>query len=58
VPRAAAEPIAALVGRPDRRDRLLAPGGHVTFGAGRSALRHTLPGLAGWIAAHSDERGS
>ena len=56
VPRAAAEPIAALVGRPERRHELLLPGGHVTFGTGRSALRHTLPSLAGWIAAHSDER--
>jgi polyhydroxyalkanoate synthase len=57
VPRAAAEPIAALVGRPDRRHELLLPGGHVTFGTGRSAFRHTLPSLADWIAAHSDERG-
>ncbi len=57
VPRAAAEPVAALVGRPGRRDELFLPGGHVTFGTGRSAFRHTLPSLAGWIAAHSDERG-
>ena len=57
VPMAAAEPVEALVGRPDRRERLLLPGGHVTFGTGRSALRHTLPSLAGWIAAHSDRRG-
>jgi polyhydroxyalkanoate synthase subunit PhaC len=56
VPIAAAEPVGGLVGRPDRRQRLLLPGGHVTFGTGRSALRHTLPSLAGWIAAHSDER--
>ena len=55
VPRAAAEPAGALVGRPDRRHELVLPGGHVTFGTGRSAFRHTLPGLAGWIAAHSDE---
>ena len=55
VPRAAAEPAGALVGRPDRRHELLLPGGHVTFGTGRSAFRHTLPSLAGWIAAHSDE---
>jgi polyhydroxyalkanoate synthase len=58
VPRAAAEPIAALVGRPDRRHTLLLPGGHVTFGTGRSAFRQSLPSLAGWIAAHSEERGS
>jgi polyhydroxyalkanoate synthase len=57
VPRAAAEPIAALVGRPDRRHELLLPGGHVTFGTGRSAYRHSLPSLAAWIAAHSEERG-
>jgi polyhydroxyalkanoate synthase subunit PhaC len=56
VPRAAAAPVGALVGRPDRREELLLPGGHVTFGTGRSAFRHTLPSLAGWIAAHSDER--
>jgi polyhydroxyalkanoate synthase len=56
VPRAAAEPIGGLVGRPERRDELLLGGGPVTFGAGRSAFKHTLPSLAGWIAAHSDER--
>jgi polyhydroxyalkanoate synthase len=56
VPRAAADPIGALVGRPDRRHELLLPGGHVTFGTGRSAFRHSLPSLAGWIASHSDER--
>jgi polyhydroxyalkanoate synthase subunit PhaC len=56
VPRAAAEPAGALVGRPDRRHELLLPGGHVTFGTGRSAFRHSLPSLADWIAAHSDER--
>jgi hypothetical protein len=56
VPRAAAEPIGALVGRPDRRHELLLPGGHVTFGTGRSAFRHSLPSLAAWIATHSDDR--
>ena len=56
VPRAAAEPIGALVGRPERRHELSLPGGHVTFGTGRAAFRHTLPSLADWIAAHSDER--
>jgi polyhydroxyalkanoate synthase len=56
VPRAAAEPIGALVGQPDRRHELLLPGGHVTFGTGRSAFRHSLPALAAWIATHSDER--
>ena len=56
VPRAAAQPIRELVGRPDRRHELLLPGGHVTFGTGRSAFKHTLPRLAEWIGAHSDER--
>src|SRR3954469_22047382 len=56
VPRAAAQPIAELVGRPERRHELLLPGGHVTFGTGRSAFKHTLPRLGDWIAAHSDER--
>jgi polyhydroxyalkanoate synthase len=56
VPRAAAQPIAELVGRPERRDELLLPGGHVTFGTGRSAFKHTLPRLAQWIASHSDPR--
>ena len=56
VPRAAAQPIRELVGRPDRRHELLLPGGHVTFGTGRSAFRHSLPALADWIAAHSQER--
>jgi polyhydroxyalkanoate synthase len=58
VRKAAAEPIGRLVGRADRRHELLLPGGHVTFGTGRSAFRHTLPSLAEWIAAHSDERRS
>ena len=57
VPRAASEPVEALVGRPGAREQLLLPGGHVTFGTGRSAFRHSLPRLAGWIAEHSDERG-
>jgi polyhydroxyalkanoate synthase len=56
VPRAAAQPAGELVGRPERRQELLLPGGHVTFGTGRSAFKHTLPRLVEWIAAHSDER--
>jgi polyhydroxyalkanoate synthase subunit PhaC len=55
VPRAAAAPVGALVGRPDRRQELVLPGGHVTFGTGRSAVKHTMPRLAGWIIEHSDE---
>jgi polyhydroxyalkanoate synthase len=56
VPRAAAQPAGELIGRPENREELLLPGGHVTFGTGRSAFKHTLPRLAEWIAAHSDER--
>ena len=56
VPRAAAEPAGDLVGRPGRRERVLLPGGHVTFGTGRSAFRQSLPRLAEWIADHSEER--
>jgi polyhydroxyalkanoate synthase len=56
VPAAAAEPALDLVGDPGRRDALRLPGGHVTFGTGRSAFKHTMPRLTEWIAAHSDER--
>ena len=44
-----------LVGDPARREELRLPGGHVTFGTGRSAVKHTMPRLAGWIIEHSDE---
>jgi hypothetical protein len=44
-----------LVGDPARRQALRLPGGHVTFGTGRSAVKHTMPLLAGWIIEHSDE---
>jgi polyhydroxyalkanoate synthase len=54
IPLAAAEPLARLVGAPDRRHELRLRGGHVTFGTGREAFRHTLPSLANWIRAHSD----
>jgi len=54
VPVSAARPIADLVGRPEHRQELMLPGGHVTFGTGRSAFKHTLPRLAEWIAAHSE----
>ena len=46
--------MADLVGRPERREELVVPGGHATFGTGRSAFKHTLPSLAAWIGAHSD----
>jgi hypothetical protein len=35
---------------------MIVPGGHATFGTGRSAFKHTLPSLAEWIASHSDAR--
>jgi poly[(R)-3-hydroxyalkanoate] polymerase subunit PhaC len=56
VPRAAAEPVSELIGRSDRRELMLMPGGHATFGTGRSAFKHTLPSLSQWLAAHSDVR--
>jgi polyhydroxyalkanoate synthase len=56
VPTAATEPAMRLVGDPARREELRLPGGHVTFGTGRSAFKHTMPRLAGWITAHSDKR--
>jgi polyhydroxyalkanoate synthase subunit PhaC len=54
IPLVAAEPLTELVGRPDRREQLRLRGGHVTFGTGRDAFKHTLPSLTQWIAAHSD----
>jgi polyhydroxyalkanoate synthase len=56
VPRAAAEPINGLVGRPDRREAIVLRGGHATFGTGRTAFKSTLPSLSEWIASHSDAR--
>jgi polyhydroxyalkanoate synthase len=55
VPPAAVEPVMELVGDPARREELRLPGGHVTFGTGRSAVKHTMPRLTGWIIDHSDE---
>jgi poly[(R)-3-hydroxyalkanoate] polymerase subunit PhaC len=54
VPLAAVEPLSELVGRPGRREQLRLRGGHVTFGTGRDAFKHTLPSMARWIAGHSD----
>src|SRR4051812_4102913 len=56
VPAAATEPALRLVGDPRRRHELRLPGGHVTFGAGKAALKHTMPRLTEWITAHSDQR--
>jgi polyhydroxyalkanoate synthase len=55
VPLSAAEPINDLVGDPAHRQELRLPGGHVTFGTGRSAFQHTLPQLSQWIIDHSVE---
>jgi polyhydroxyalkanoate synthase len=56
VPPAAVEPVMRLVGDPARREELRLPGGHVTFGTGRGALKVTMPKLTEWIIAHSGER--
>ena len=56
VPPAAVEPVMRLIGDPARREELRLPGGHVTFGTGRGALKVTMPRMAEWIIAHSDER--
>ena len=55
VPPPAVEPIMRIVGDPARREELRLPGGHVTFGTGSSAVKHTMPRLTGWIIEHSDE---
>jgi polyhydroxyalkanoate synthase subunit PhaC len=55
VPPAAVEPVMRLVGDPARREELRLPGGHVTFGTGRGARKVTMPRMAEWIIAHSDE---
>jgi polyhydroxyalkanoate synthase subunit PhaC len=53
VPMAAAEPVVGLLGSEDAQELRLAAG-HVGLVAGRSAAKVTLPGIAGWIAEHSD----
>ena len=55
VPAEVAEPASRLVGDPARRDELRLTGGHVTYATGRHAFERTLPALANWIVAHSDE---
>jgi polyhydroxyalkanoate synthase subunit PhaC len=54
VPPSAVEPVMQLVGDPAKREELRLPGGHVTFGTGRSAVKHTMPRLAEWIIDRSD----
>ena len=51
--RARAEPRRAI---PRGARRCGCPGGHVTFGTGKSAFKHTMPRLTEWITAHSDDR--
>ncbi len=55
VPSGATEPALSLVGDAARRHALRLPGGHVTFGTGKSAFKHTMPRLTEWITAHSEE---
>jgi polyhydroxyalkanoate synthase len=56
VPAGATEPALSLVGDPARREAVRLPGGHVTFGTGKSAFKHTMPRLTEWITTHSDDR--
>jgi poly[(R)-3-hydroxyalkanoate] polymerase subunit PhaC len=53
VPLAASEPLTGLVGS-GQADELRLDAGHVGLVAGRAAAKITLPGIAGWIAEHSD----
>jgi len=53
VPLPAAEPLPRLVGSEDAGELRLAAG-HVGLVAGRAAAKVTLPGIAGWIAEHSE----
>jgi polyhydroxyalkanoate synthase len=55
VPLPASLPAMELVGDPARREEMRLPGGHVTFGTGRSAVKVTQPKMAQWIIEHSDE---
>jgi polyhydroxyalkanoate synthase len=53
VPLPAAEPVPRLVGS-EQADELRLGAGHVGLVAGRAAAKVTLPGIAGWIADHSE----
>ena len=55
VPLPASTPAMELVGDPSRREEMRLPGGHVTFGTGRSAVKVTQPRMAQWIIEHSAE---
>ncbi len=51
-----AAPGKPLIGDTPRRAEQRLKGGEVTLGTRRSAVKHTMPRLAGWIIDHSDER--
>ena len=51
VPLAAAEPLRGLI---PQTEELRLAAGHVGLVAGRAAAKVTLPGIAGWIADHSE----
>ena len=51
VPLGAAEPLAQLI---PHAEELRLQAGHVGLVAGRAAAKVTLPGVAGWIAEHSE----
>jgi polyhydroxyalkanoate synthase subunit PhaC len=51
VPLAAAEPLKQLIAQ---TEELRLGAGHVGLVAGRAAAKVTLPGIAGWIAEHSE----
>src|SRR3954470_9211113 len=55
VPLPASTPAMELIGDPARREAMRLPGGQVTFGTGRSAVKVTQPKMAQWIIDHSDE---
>ena len=55
VPPAAVEPVMRLIGDPARRRSCGCPAGTSPSGTGRGALKVTMPRMAEWIIAHSDE---
>ena len=55
VPPAAVEPGSRVIGDPERRTELRLGGGHVTFATGARAFKQTLPAIADWLEARSDE---
>jgi polyhydroxyalkanoate synthase subunit PhaC len=55
VPPPAVEPWMDVVGSPERREEMRLKGGHVTFGTGSAAFKHTLPRLSEWITSNSHQ---